>query len=51
MLGGTGTDTLRLDGNGSELDLGSIPDPRIEGIERSTSAATATRSRWPSWRS
>ena len=34
MLGGTGSDTLRLDGSGVSLDLGAIPDTRIQGIER-----------------
>ena len=34
MLGGTGSDTLRLDGTGVSLDLGAIPDTRIQGIER-----------------
>jgi hypothetical protein len=34
MLGGTGSDTLRLDDTGVSLDLGAIPDPRIQGIER-----------------
>lgn len=33
MLGGTGSDTLRLDGAGENLDLGAIPDTRIQGIE------------------
>ena len=34
MVGGTGSDTLRLDGAGVSLDLGAIPDTRIQGIER-----------------
>ena len=34
MLGGTGSDTLRLDGTGVSLDLGAIPDTRIQGVER-----------------
>jgi hypothetical protein len=33
MVGGTGSDTLRLDGTGVDLDLGAIPDPRVQGIE------------------
>ena len=33
MLGGTGSDTLRLDSAGVSLDLGAIPDTRIQGIE------------------
>ena len=33
MLGGSGSDTLRLDGTGVDLDLGAIPDPRVQGIE------------------
>jgi hypothetical protein len=34
MLGGTGSDTLRLDGAGVDLDLTAIPDPRLQGIEQ-----------------
>ena len=34
MVGGTGSDTLRLDGAGLSLDLGAIPDTRIQGVER-----------------
>ena len=33
-VGGTGSDTLRLDGTGASLDLGAIPDTRIQEIER-----------------
>ena len=33
ILGGTGTDTLCLDSAGVILDLGAIPDTRIQGIE------------------
>ncbi len=33
MVGGTGSDTLRLDGAGADLDLGAIPDPRFHSIE------------------
>ena len=33
MVGGTGSDTLRLDGTGVSLDLGAIPDPRFQSIE------------------
>ena len=33
ILGGTGSDTLCLDGAGVILDLGAIPDTRIQGIE------------------
>jgi hypothetical protein len=33
MVGGTGSDTLRLDGTGVSLDLGAIPDTRIQGID------------------
>jgi hypothetical protein len=33
VLGGTGSDTLRLDGVGTDLDLGAIPDPRVQDIE------------------
>ncbi|HAC91512.1 MAG TPA: hypothetical protein DCF63_12915, partial [Planctomycetaceae bacterium] len=34
MVGGTGTDTLRLDGSGHHLDLTTIPDNRIVDIEQ-----------------
>jgi FG-GAP repeat/RTX calcium-binding nonapeptide repeat (4 copies) len=34
MLGGTGNDTLRLDGAGVDFDLGAIPDTRVQGIEQ-----------------
>ena len=34
LQGGTGTDTLRLDGTGLTLDLSAIADNRITGIER-----------------
>jgi hypothetical protein len=34
MLGGTGSDTLRLDGAGASLDLTTIPDPRLQDIEQ-----------------
>ena len=34
LQGGTGTDTLRLDGAGLTLDLTAIADNRITGIER-----------------
>jgi Ca2+-binding RTX toxin-like protein len=34
MLGGTGSDTLRLDSTGVDLDLGAIPDTRIQSIEQ-----------------
>jgi hypothetical protein len=33
IVGGTGTDTLRLDGSGLTLDLTAIADNRIQGIE------------------
>ena len=33
ILGGTGSDTLCLDSAGVILDLGAIPDTRIQGIE------------------
>jgi hypothetical protein len=33
MLGGTGSDTLRLDGADASLDLSAIPDTRIQNIE------------------
>ena len=33
IKGGTGTDTLRLDGSGFTLDLTAIPDMKIEEIE------------------
>jgi hypothetical protein len=34
MLGGTGSDTLRLDGADATLDLTAIPEPRLQGIEQ-----------------
>jgi hypothetical protein len=34
MLGGTGVDTLRLDGTGDNLDLTAIPEPRLKNIEQ-----------------
>jgi Ca2+-binding RTX toxin-like protein len=34
IVGGTGTDTLRLDGSGLSLDLTALPDNRIQGIEQ-----------------
>ena len=40
MLGGTGSDTLRLDGTGVSLDLGAIPDTRHPG-DRAASTALA----------
>jgi hypothetical protein len=32
-VGGTGSDTLRLDGAGVTLDLGAIPDTRVQSVE------------------
>jgi len=34
LIGGNGLDTVRLEGNGMLLDLQSIPDNRIDGIEQ-----------------
>jgi hypothetical protein len=34
IVGGTGSDTLRLDGSGLLLDLTSLPKNRLEGIEQ-----------------
>ncbi len=34
IVGGTGTDTLRLDGSGLHLDLTTIADNRIQGVEQ-----------------
>ncbi len=33
IVGGNGTDTLRLDGSGLTLDLTSVRDNRLQGIE------------------
>jgi len=34
LMGGHGTDTVRLDGDGVVFDLGAIPDNQVSGIER-----------------
>jgi len=44
VLGGNGTDTLRLDGSGITLDLTNIPDNRIIDVERIDITGTGANS-------